>query len=97
MAKASKGKANNTTTARKRLNAAAASNGTKKKGGIKEYFKGVKLEMKKVVWPTGKQVVNNTVWVLVLVAVISAVVLAFDLLLEKGDHALWQMISKWIG
>ena len=61
------------------------------------FFKDTRAELKKVVWPTGKQVVNNTVWVLVLVAVISAVVLAFDLLLEKGDNALWQMISKWIG
>ena len=57
----------------------------------------MKAELKKVTWPTGKQVVNNTVWVLVLVAVISAVVLGFDLLLEMGDNALWQMISKWIG
>jgi preprotein translocase subunit SecE len=61
------------------------------------FFKDTRAELKKVVWPTGKQVVNNTVWVLVLVAVISAVVLGFDLLLEKGDAALWQMISKWIG
>ena len=61
------------------------------------FFKDTRAELKKVVWPTGKQVVNNTVWVLVLVAVISAVVLGSDLLLEKGDHALWQMISKWIG
>ena len=61
------------------------------------FFKDTRAELKKVVWPTGKQVVNNTVWVLVLVAVISAVVLAFDLLLEKGDNALWHMISKWIG
>lgn len=61
------------------------------------FFKDTRAELKKVVWPTGKQVVNNTVWVVILVAVISAVVLAFDLLLEKGDNALWQMISKWIG
>jgi preprotein translocase subunit SecE len=61
------------------------------------FFKDTRAELKKVVWPTGKQVINNTVWVLVLVIVISAVVLGFDLLLEKGDAMLWQMISKWIG
>lgn len=27
----------------------------KKKRGLKEYFQGVKLEMKKVVWPTKKE------------------------------------------
>lgn len=31
-----------------------------KKGGFKEYFKGVKLEMKKVVWPTKKEIVSYT-------------------------------------
>ena len=61
------------------------------------FFKDTKAELKKVVWPTGKQVVNNTVWVLILVIVISAVVLGFDLLLEKGDAVLWTLISKWIG
>ena len=61
------------------------------------FFKDAKAELKKVVWPTGKQVVNNTVWVLILVIVISAIVLGFDLLLEKGDSMLWTLISKWIG
>ena len=31
-----------------------------KKGGFKEYFKGVKVEMKKVVWPTKKEVISYT-------------------------------------
>ena len=61
------------------------------------FFKDTKAELKKVVWPTGKQVANNTLWVLILVIVISAVVLGFDLLLEKGDAMLWTLISKWIG
>ncbi len=61
------------------------------------FFKDTRAELKKVVWPTGKQVLNNTVWVIVLVAVISAVVLGFDLVLEQGDAMLWKMISKWIG
>ena len=79
MAKSSKGKAGNTTTARKRLNAAAASNGTKKKrGGIKEYFKGVKLEMKKVVWPTKKELGSFTAVVLATCAAFALVFWAVD-------------------
>ena len=31
-----------------------------KKGGFKEYLKGVRLEMKKVVWPTKKELVSYT-------------------------------------
>lgn len=33
---------------------------TKKKAGAGDYFKGVKTEMKKVVWPTKKETYNYT-------------------------------------
>ena len=78
MAKSSKGKAGNTTTARKRLNAAAASNTKKKRGGIKEYFKGVKLEMKKVVWPTKKELGSFTTVVLITCVAFALVFWAID-------------------
>lgn len=43
----------------------------KKRGSLKDYFKGVKLEMKKVVWPTKKELGSYTVIVLVTCAVFS--------------------------
>ena len=60
-------------------------------------IKDTKAELKKVVWPTKKQIVNNTVWVLVLVVVIAAVVLGIDLVLEMADTKIWDLISNWIG
>lgn len=39
-------------------------NKPKEKGKVKAYFKGVKLEMKKVVWPTKKELGSFTVVVL---------------------------------
>lgn len=45
---------------------------------IAKYFRDVKSEMKKVVWPSKSQVVNNTIVVLVVVAVASLVVLGLD-------------------
>ena len=60
-------------------------------------FKDTKAELKKVVWPTKKQIINNTLWVLVLVIVVSAVVLGIDLLLETADTKIWNLISDWIG
>ena len=39
------------------------------KGSIKEYFKGIKLEMNKVVWPTKKELGSFTVVVLATCAV----------------------------
>lgn len=60
-------------------------------------IKDTKAELKKVVWPTKKQIVNNTVWVIVLVAIIAAVVLGIDLVLEMADTKIWDLISNWIG
>ncbi len=78
MAKTSKGKA--TTSTRKRLNAAAAAvpKKKKKKGGLREYFKGVKLEMKKVVWPTRKELGSFTAVVLITCAAFAVVFWAVD-------------------
>lgn len=43
-----------------------------KSGGIKQYFKDLRSEFKKVVWPSRKTVVNNTSVVLIAM-VISAI------------------------
>ena len=78
MAKTSKPKT--TSTAKKRMNAAAASTSKKpkQKGRIKEYFKGVKLEMKKVVWPTKKEIGSFTAVVLITCAAFALVFWAID-------------------
>lgn len=55
-------------------------------------FKDTRAELKKVVWPTGKQIVNNTLWVLILVIVVAAVVLGIDAVLKIVDTKLWETI-----
>lgn len=45
---------------------------------ISRSFKDMKGELKKVVWPTKKQIINNTVVVLVFVAVCSVFIGALD-------------------
>ena len=42
---------------------------TKKKAGAGEYLKGVKLELKKVIWPTKKETTSYTAVVIVTCAV----------------------------
>ncbi len=49
----------------------------KKKTNFKVYFRGVRTEMKKVVWPTRKEVVSYTA---VVIAVCAAFALAFWLI-----------------
>ena len=41
----------------------------KKRGGMGEYFRGIKTEMKKVVWPTKKEVWSYTAVVIATCAV----------------------------
>ena len=55
---------------------------------VAKWFREMKSELKKVVWPTRKQLLNNTV-VSVVVMVASAIVLwGFDMLASGLVHAL---------
>ena len=44
----------------------------------KSFFKDVKAELKKVTWPTKKQVVNSTTGVIVIVAITAIIVFVLD-------------------
>lgn len=53
----------------------------KKNNEVKQknsYFKGMKQELKKVVWPTPRELINNTIAVLVFVIIIGLIVFALD-------------------
>lgn len=59
----------------------------KKKGGISKWFKDLKLELKKVVWPDKKTVVNNSI--VVFAAMLGFA--AFTFLLDQGFLWLFQL------
>lgn len=65
-------------------------NGKKEPGKIKKWFKDLKIEFKKVVWPTKKTVVNNTSVVLGVI-VLSAILVG---LLDEGFLALMRLIYR---
>ncbi len=54
----------------------------KEKKVKKHFFKDFKAELKKVIWPTPKQLVNNTVAVVVIVVIVGAIVFALDAVFE---------------
>jgi len=58
----------------------------------KSFFKDFKAELKKVIWPTPKQLINSTIAVVVIVVVTAAIVfvldLAFDLFNKYGINNL---------
>lgn len=58
----------------------------------KHFFKDFKAELKKVIWPTPKQVVNNTVAVITIVLITAIIVfildLVFDIINDRGINKL---------
>jgi preprotein translocase subunit SecE len=55
----------------------------KEKKENKHFFKDVKAELKKVIWPTQKQLLNNTIAVISIVVIIGVIVFVLDFCFEK--------------
>ena len=56
---------------------------TKNKKENKHFFKDFRAELKKVIWPTPKQLFNNTVAVITIVLITAVIVFALDFVFEK--------------
>lgn len=57
-------------------------NDEKKQKKNKRFFKDFKAELKKVIWPTPKQLVNNTVAVITIVLILTIIVFFLDVAFE---------------
>lgn len=68
--------------------AAAKNKAAQKQGKNGNIFKGMVAELKKVHWPTKKEVVKYTVVVLVTVLIMGVILWIFDTLLSLGVTAL---------
>lgn len=60
---------------------------------IAKWFRGMKSELKKVVWPSASQLFNNTLVVVVVSVVFALVIWAFDELAGLGIHALLSLVG----
>lgn len=60
---------------------------TKKKSRIREYFRGIKIELKKVIWPTKGELISYTGAVILMCAICAVGFWAIDsvcaLILQK--------------
>ena len=65
----------------------------KKKGRLGESWRGFKSEVKKIVWPSGKQVLKNTLVVLVILVVCAVVIGLLDYAFAGGFNALVGLFS----
>ena len=51
----------------------------------KHFFKDFKAEIKKVIWPTPKQLINNTVAIITMVIIVGAIVFVLDLTFDAAN------------
>ena len=61
-----------------------------KKGKMSTYFKGVKAEMKKVIWPNKKELLNYTEVVILISGIVSLIVYLLDI----GIHRVLALFIK---
>lgn len=70
----------------------------KEKKEKKHFFKDFKAELKRVIWPTPKQLVNNTVAVITIVLITAVVVFVLDVIFETmnnyGVNKLKEMVDS---
>ncbi len=64
--------------------AEAIKDSKKRKLGFGKFFKEVKSEIKKIVWPAKQQVIKNTMIVIAAVVVIGLVIWVLDLIFQYG-------------
>ena len=63
----------------------------------KSFFKSFKAELKKVSWPTPKQLLNNTIAVVTIVLITAAIVFVLDLVFETLNKHGVDRIKQVIG
>ena len=65
----------------------------KKKGRLKEAWRGFKSEVKKIVWPSWKQVWKNTLVVLVVVVICAIAIGLLDFAFSQGIIGLTKLFK----
>ena len=70
----------------------------KKEKEVKEkktsYFKAMKSELKKVTWPTPKELVNNTIAVISFVIIIALIVFILDTCFNEANKGVTKLQEK---
>ncbi len=63
-------------------------------GAVARYFRELRSELKKVVWPTPQQVLKNTLIVVACVLVVGVFIWLFDFLAGTGISALINAVKN---
>lgn len=60
----------------------------------KGFFKNMKAELKKVIWPTGKQTVKSTFATISFVLLISAILIILNYVFDIADSYFLNLLTK---
>ena len=72
----------------------AGSNSTvQRRGGISESLRKTKAELKKVVWPTRKELINYTIVVFLVTIFISLLIYVFDAIFAQLINMLLRIVG----
>ena len=64
-----------------------------KKGKVKDAWKGFKSDVKKIVWPSWKQVIKGSAVVVVVVAICAVAIGGLDFAFSKGITAIVNLFN----
>ena len=72
---------------------AKSNSAVQQRGGFGTFFRGVKAELKKVVWPTKKELINYTIVVFLVTIFIALVIAVLDGLFAQLFNTLLHFVG----
>ena len=72
---------------------AKSNSAVQQRGGLGKFFRGVKAELKKVVWPTRKELINYTIVVFLVTIFIALLIYVFDAIFAQLINMLLRIVG----
>ena len=73
---------------------AKSNSAVQQRGGFGKFFRGVKAELKKVVWPTRKELINYTIVVFLVTIFIALLIYVFDAIFAQLINMLLRIVGQ---
>ena len=72
---------------------AKSNSAVQQRSGFGKFFRGVKAELKKVVWPTRKELINYTIVVFLVTIFIALLIYVFDAIFAQLINMLLRIVG----
>lgn len=72
---------------------AKSNSAVQQRGGFGKFFRDVKAELKKVVWPTRKELINYTIVVFLVTIFIALLIYVFDAIFAQLINMLLRIVG----